>query len=299
MKRFIYIALAVGIIAFISLSFINYRVTTLHEMDKTLAEASGLLYYKGDLITFNDSGNSSVLYVLDIETGEIKRTVSLFGAKKIKWSDWEDITQDENYIYLGDIGNIYGYRDNMNIYRIKKSDFNSKDEVVPETIKFKYKDFQEKVYIEGGINYDAEALCMIDDTLFLFTKEWKSGQTTAYKLPKIPSDSVHLLTKGESFEVDGLISGGAYDAENNNLFLTGYTRTLQPFLYEINDVSSTGLFNGRITKHDLKGTGFTSQIEGVTYHDSKLYLISERIDKTIKGFNIVVPGKLYRVDDVD
>ncbi len=299
MKRFLYIAAGILIITFISLSFIDFRVVTLHEMDKKLAEASGLLYYKGDLITFNDSGNTSELYVLDIKTGEIKRTVTLFGGEKINWSDWEDITQDDNYIYLGDIGNVYGYRDFMNVYRIKKSDFDTKNEVVPEAIKFKYKDFPDKVYIEGGIDYDAESLCYIDGKLILFSKEWKSGKTTAYEIPNQPSDSVYLLTKGESFDVDGMISGGTYDAKNKNLFLVGYTRTLQPFLYEINDATADSLFNGSITKHDLKGTGFTSQIEGVTYNDSKLFLISERIEKTIKGFNITVPGKLYQVNGVD
>ncbi|NER17451.1 hypothetical protein [Spongiivirga citrea] len=299
MKRLLFIGIGIALITFISLSFVDFKVVTLHEMDKKLAEASGLLYYKGDVITFNDSGNSSELFAIDLKTGEIKRTVSLFGAKNIEWSDWEDITEDENYIYLGDIGNFYGYRDFMNVYRIKKSDFDNKDVVAPEAIKFKYKDFQDKVYIEGGIDYDAEALCHIDGKLFLFSKEWKSGKTTAYEIPKEPSDSIHLLTKGESFEVDGLISGGAYDSKKKNLFLTGYTRTLQPFLYEINDVTADAIFDGKITKHDLKGTGFTSQIEGVTYHNSKLYLISERIEKTIKGFNIIVPGKLYQVNGVD
>ena len=38
----------------------------------------------------------------------------------IKNTDWEEISQDKDFIYIGDIGNNSGNRDDLKIYRAGK-----------------------------------------------------------------------------------------------------------------------------------------------------------------------------------
>ena len=78
-----------------------------HELPAEVIETSGLLFLNGKLITHNDSGDDSNLYEIDTITGNITRTVSVSNATNI---DWEDIAQDDTYIYIGDFGNNNGTR---------------------------------------------------------------------------------------------------------------------------------------------------------------------------------------------
>ena len=273
----------------------DFKVQTLYEVDASLAEASGLLHYKDQLITFNDSGNDNKLYVLDKKTGTITRIVEVSNAKNVDWSDWEDITQDDDYIYLGDIGNFYGYRNYMNVHKIKKSDFDHLDVVESETIQFKYKALPERIYNESGIDFDAEAMVHIKGKIYLFTKQWKTGHTALFEIPKHRKKEPYVLQAKHQFKINGLVSGASYNKIKDELYLTGYSKTLQPFLYIYKDFSKTDLDQLNGIKHELAGTGFTCQIEGVTYDEDHIYLISERIEKGIKGFSLVIPGKIYTI----
>jgi hypothetical protein len=67
-----------------------------------LDENSGLIFYNGNIITHNDSGDQANLYEISASTGAIIRTVAITNATNM---DWEDIAQDASYIYIGDIGN--------------------------------------------------------------------------------------------------------------------------------------------------------------------------------------------------
>ena len=70
-------------------------IQSLGVLPATLEESSGLIFYGDRLITHNDSGNLPELYELDPTTLAITRTVVVNNAENI---DWEDLTQDENYI---------------------------------------------------------------------------------------------------------------------------------------------------------------------------------------------------------
>jgi len=80
---------------------------------ESISETSGLIYYDNKLITHNDSGNAAELYEINSVNGSITRTITISNATNI---DWEDIAQDDTYIYIGDIGNNSGSRTDLKFY---------------------------------------------------------------------------------------------------------------------------------------------------------------------------------------
>ena len=75
-------------------------------LPKQIDETSGLEFFKDTFLTHNDSGGKASLYAFN-EAGIILKEYSIMGAENI---DWEDIAQDENYIYISDTGNNKGKR---------------------------------------------------------------------------------------------------------------------------------------------------------------------------------------------
>ena len=146
-------------------------VTLVGTLPETVNETSGLILYNGKLITHNDSGNSTQLFEIDTLSLMISRVVNITNAENV---DWEDITQDDNYIYIGDIGNFNGNRTDLAIYRISKADYDNSDNVSAERIGFSYED-QNNFDSMPNSDWDAEALTMIRGQLTLFTKQWQSN----------------------------------------------------------------------------------------------------------------------------
>ena len=234
-----------------------------------VSETSGLIYFNDQLITHNDSGNSAFLYELDTVNLSVTRTVTVVNAVN---TDWEDLTQDENYIYIGDFGNNLGGREDLVIYRISKSDYLSSDSVMADRIEFSYED---QTVFSGNENsdWDAEAFIALDDQLVLFTKQWQSNGTVAYSIPKLPGTytAVNLGT----YPSEGLITGATYNEISGVLFLVGYSQQLQPFLLRMEELTAVFTFNSTIQKIPLS-IGF-AQIESIDYTDENTYyLTSER-----------------------
>ncbi len=128
-------------------------------MPDIVFETSGLIFYNGKLVTHNDSGNTPQLFEIDTVSLEITRTVTL---KNVENVDWEDIAQDDLYIYIGDFGNNLGTRQDLAIYRIAKSDYNGSDSVMAEVINFEYEDQVDFTNV-GNSDWDAEALFVLND----------------------------------------------------------------------------------------------------------------------------------------
>ena len=99
----------------------NYLMNFIGTLEDEIQETSGLLFVGDELWTHNDSGNENRLYQLDTMTGAVLREVLIANAEN---EDWEDITQDNQYIYIGDFGNNEGTRTDLRIYRILKSSLN-------------------------------------------------------------------------------------------------------------------------------------------------------------------------------
>ena len=242
----------------------NARLTGL--LPQEVHETSGLIFYNGRFITHNDSGNAPRLYELDSTSLEVVRTVSLRNAVN---TDWEDICQDENYIYIGDIGNNAGSREDLRIYRISKADYDISEEVDAEVIAFAYDDQEDFSTVQNS-DWDAEALIVSNGKLVVFTKQWQSNGTRAYTMPAIPGTYTARFLG--SFALNGLATGAVLNKETSVAYLCGYNRFLQPFLLRIPDFDPDNPFGGTVLKTALQ-IGM-AQVEGITYTDAGSYYLS-------------------------
>lgn len=293
MKRIAHIA-----ILFLSLScFSQVTVSEKYVLDNDIRETSGLLVLNDKIITHNDSGDDPKLYELNAGTGAIERVITISNASHI---DWEDITMDDDYIYIGDIGNNNGNRTDLRIYKINKDDFESSETITAEIINFSYEDQTDFTSLPNANNFDAEALTVFDDSLIIFTKNWLNFQTNVYQIPKTPG--THAATRISRGNVQGLITGATISSENPDLFfLSGYDASLIPFLIVIpeNRAPGTDIFNNGFTKVSLENDlEEGSQVEGIfSYALNKLYISREKFEATINGNTIERDPKLYEITE--
>lgn len=238
-----------------------------------LSESSGVIYFNNKLITHNDSGGENALYEVDVVSGLVTRTITISNATNV---DWEDITQDETSIYIGDIGNnSSGNRTDLKIYKISKSDYLSMDSVTAETISFSYSD-QIEFTASGSNNteWDAEALVSFDDTtLMVFSKNWINGVTKGYVVSKTPG-TYALTPLATTLNSLGLITGGTYNASNKKLLLVGYTNVLSPFVWECEGFKGNDVFSGVNTQTALPDSFGLEQIEAIASIDESRYVIT-------------------------
>jgi len=277
---------------FLPVVFLNAQVsaTLVGTLPDDVQESSGLIYYNNKLITHNDSGNSPQLYELDTLSSQIIRTITINNASNI---DWEDITQDESYIYIGDFGNNTGSRQDLTIYRVAKSDFDISNIISAERINFSYEDQTDFSEMQNS-DWDAEAMVDFNDQLLIFTKQWQTNGTVAYSIPKIPG--FYSAKNMGFYNVSGLVTGAAYNKFSNVLMLLGYSPQLQPFILRMDELTTNFSFNGTEEKTGL-GIGF-SQVEGITYSDSNTYYISsERFQNNVPP--ITLASQLYTFETND
>lgn len=268
------------------------NITEKYNLPDAVSETSGLLFFNGKLITHNDSGDAANLYELDTITGNVARTINITNATNV---DWEDITQDNTYIYIGDFGNnSNGNRQDLKIYRVLKSDYLNNTSITSETITFSYEDQTDFTSQPNNTNFDAEAISIYKNQLVIFTKNWKDNTVNAYTIPKTIWN--HSAKKVSTYNSNGLITGSTYNKDDDSFLLSGYTSSGSPFLIhvKINGISNDDIFSGIIEKTDINSSISASQIEGITLISDQKYFLSR--EKVVIP-NFVLNQKLYRFDN--
>lgn len=249
-------------------------VSTSHNyiLDDVLSETSGLIYWNGVLWTHNDNGDN-ILYKLNPNDGSIAGNISL--DPQIN-KDWEAITQDGDYIYVGDFGNnLNGNRTDLKILRISKTSIIAGNPQI-DIISFSFSD-QSDFSPTGtnNTNYDCEAFIIKDDFIFLFTKEWISNKTRVYKLPKVPGEYSAELQS--TYDVQGLITDAVYYKDRGIIALCGYSKLLQPFVFLLYDFEDDKFFSGNKRKLNIDLP--FHQVEGIATNDGLNYFITnEKFD---------------------
>lgn len=247
--------------------------TLVSTLDTVLNETSGLIHVNGELWTILDSGNPDRIYGIDPATGTIARAVVLSGATNV---DWEEITTDGTWGYVGDFGNNGGIRTDLRVYRFPLDQLSDPEAVtiLAETIDFAYADQTEFVLAYDNNDRDCEAIVAVDDSLFLFTKNWTNGLTNVYALPAWPGQ--HLAVRVDSFDVQGLVTGATLHPETGDLVLLGYSGNEGvPFLWVFSGFEGRRFFNGRAVRRDLDLS--MVQTEGITWtQEGDLLITNER-----------------------
>ncbi|MDO5607958.1 MAG: hypothetical protein Q4G08_05815 [Capnocytophaga sp.] len=248
----------------------SLRVNKLYELPKSCDETSGLEYIDGNILSVNDKGNTEEVFVFS-EKGKLRHTITLENAKN---HDWEDISSNSEYVFVGDIGNNNATRKELTIYAFPKEKLSEK-EISAQTIHFSYK---KQTSFEKSVRnhpFDAEAMFALENELIIIGKDWTYTNTWLYRLPIEFGDTVHSLSPKEVIKLDGLITGADYNPDTQMVAFCGYkgkTNYLWLSRYE------NGRFLGQMSQYELvKLHG--AQIEGITFKDDNTLIISSEITK--------------------
>ena len=257
------------------------HVKKLAKLDKTILETSGLVWCNDTLFTHNDSGGEPCLYGINLDDGSV---AGLRCFNNMRNTDWEDVTADDTYLYVGDIGNNSGTRRPLVIYRVAKADVGKPGAQI-DSIAFSFADQTDFVPMFRRTAYDCEALFVAGDWLMVFTKDWKDKRSRLYRIPKTPGN--YSLQPCLELDVRGLITGADFNRELNVLAVIGYEKNFpfNPLLYFIGlNPDYTAIVNYARIELPLKN----KQTEGIVWENNNSLLISNE-------YLIKVPARMHRI----
>lgn len=248
------------------------------DLSEDIPESSGIELINGSLWTHNDSGDGPFLHEISTTDNERIRTVILQDAEH---KDYEDITADADFVYVGDFGNNSGNRQDLRIYRFSKIDLQSSDTISVSEIRFDFSDQSDFDNETSKHNFDCEAMIAVEDSLYLFSKSHADEQTKLYRLPKVPgANTAELIGQ---YDTQGLITGAALAKESSTLCLLGYNidqnpKTFKPFVWIFYEYPERQFFRG---KHKRINLPVFTQTEGICYQSNgRFYISSEREEGT-------------------
>ncbi|MEM5499945.1 hypothetical protein WNY77_21285 [Paraglaciecola mesophila] len=193
----------------------GYSIIESHSLPSELEESSALFCAgKDQIYSINDSGNAPIIFQLS-DNGDI---LSQRSPENVKNKDWEALTADDEFFYVGDIGNNRGTRKNVTIYKFPR-DVNVNAKTV--NMSLAYEGNNTKANESLNHDFDAEALVAVDDDLVLFSKSWRSDLLNVYLVDKNKGKqklSANITVEG----IPGVITGADYDKMNEQYVLVGY-----------------------------------------------------------------------------
>ena len=213
------------------------------ELPISVYETSGLEIINGNLVTINDSGNPSNLYYFNQDGELLFRRI----FNQLKNNDWEDLTADEEFIYIADTGNNIDTREDLQIIKIPIDSENNYFEIInfhyPEQVKF--------ITLEKSSQYDAEGLITIGENLIIFTKNKLKKITEIYTLPKIAG--TYEAKKIGSLNIQSIITGADYDSKTKLLALTGSLsfKGDKYYIFKIKDFDPKKPINNQIDMYEI------------------------------------------------
>ena len=245
---------------------INIKPEYSKPLNDSIKETSGLISFNDLLWTHNDDHDKTI-YGLD-SIGKIKKRIILKNSTN---NDWEEISQDSSHIYIGDFGNNYsGNRTDLKILKIQKKTFLEEDPII-ETISFSYADQTELSPKKANTtDFDCEAFIVTKDSIYLFTKQWKSSKTSIYILPNESGN--HVAQLKETLDTKGLVTGATYLESKKIIALCGYSKKGRPFMYLLYDFKNHDFLSGNKRRINLKLS--FHQIEGIATKDGLHYYLT-------------------------
>lgn len=254
---------------------------TTYKLDTQLNEISGLEQLnETTLVAINDSGNDAELHLIDL-TGKYLKTVLVKNAINV---DWEDLAIDDNYLYIGDIGNNQNKRKDLCVYKVKIADVLSKKEVIAQKISFYYSDQTEFPPQKRQLNFDAEGMIVYKESIYIFSKNrtdpW-TGISTVYTLPKqrgsYKAKKHSELYVGEQGWWQDAITGA--DIFKDQLYILTYSRVFQ---LNIADLDRSPSFTQEFKR--------MTQKESIVVLDKNTFFIADEMKRAMGG------GNLYKIE---
>jgi len=280
MNKLILILLVFGVFSF--RGYAQLDVLKIKSLSHSMNETSGLVFYQNKyLITHNDGGNESELFVLDT-LGNLIKKINLIDTRN---KDWEDLTQDnKGDLYVGDFGNNFNKRKKNQIY-IVKNGFIYKDKVETEKITFWYEDQHNFPPQKENLNFDCEAFFYKDGFLYLLTKCRSKPFTGISKVYRIPAQKgKHKAKLVGQFQFCSTawqfcsVTSADYDFKSNTLSVLTYGR-----LYVVSNIKNNEFWNGTIKKYNIEKL---KQREALAYVSPGQWFMTDEFRKGFGGGNL-------------
>lgn len=270
------------IFGFSTLSFGQLRVKKIIDLPHKMYETSGLLLYKNKyLITHNDGGNKSEIYILNKKGAHLK-TIDIEDTKNY---DWEDLAQDDKgNIYIGDFGNNNNNRKKLQILIIKNG-FIDKKNVDPKKITFWYEDQDKFPPKKSNLNFDCEAFFYKDSSLYLLTKCRTKPFTGISRMYQIPAKKGKHKAKligqfqfcSTSWQFCSVTSAD-YDKKSNTLTVLTYGK-----LYVVTNIKNNEFWKGDISVYNIP---YIKQREAIAYIGKGRWYLTDEYKKGLGGGNL-------------
>lgn len=273
-----------------------------------LKESSGLQWVNNSLWSFNDRGGTPDLYRIDTASKAILQTVRLGGATNV---DWEEVSYDGTYFYVGDFGNnLNGFRKDLKIYKFPYSlipDYTTNpdaaiDSAKIEVINFTYSDQKDTAASPlDSTKFDCEAMIVSGGKIHLFTKDWIDYTSTHYVINSTHAGT-YVATPADTLNTGYLVTAASKAPDKEFVVLLGYIvgNGSQPYIspgnhymHLLSDYSNGKYFNGNKRKINLPTASEMGQAEGITFrNDDYGYISNERFKKSIGPVDIISVQKL-------
>jgi hypothetical protein len=247
--------------------FFNAINAQTYPLSSHLKEISGLEFINDSiLVAHNDSGNSPHLFLIS-HKGNVIKKILVSNATNI---DWEDVASDDEFLYIGDIGNNMNKRKDLKIYRIKITDLLIADSVIASPMHIAYADQKAYPPNKNERNFDSECLISAYGDLWIFTKNHSEpfdGYSKVYRF-KFQSESyleipiftsINMGTDGYYFDTPT-----AGDFQNDKFYLNTYNRYL---IFELKENEF------KLVKK--KNFNDYNQKEALTIHNSSIWVANE------------------------
>lgn len=137
--------------------------------------------------------------------------------------DWEDITTDnKGNLIIADFGNSESNnRRDLCLYYIFEPHPSVGQTSVQKKVFFAYPDQKE---VPSPVrNFDAEAIFHAHDHVYILTKHRDDTGTTLYRLDSEEPNKINMLTKLESFDTRGEVTGASVSEDGRRLAVLTYT----------------------------------------------------------------------------
>lgn len=251
-------------------------------LSEKVDEQSGIVWYDKLFWVNNDSGCEPELYAYN-KSGKLQRTVHI---KNINNADWEDLTDDSEYFYIGEFGNNYGRRKDLRVLRVAKSQLTEEQniELTADVLTFEWADQHNFEKRKHNHDFDCEAFFSYGDSLYLFSKNWANYKTRMYVMPKTKGH--HKLSPKTEFNTGFMVTGADISSDGKQVSLIGY-KDFKTYMYLLTDYKGTEFFSGNKTWVDMSPLG-GAQTEGIVYGENdSLFICTEKTNQ---------PQSIYRVE---
>ncbi len=241
----------------------------------------------------NDSGDTSRLFAIDrygktvIPTHQQNR---FYGGEPVPgkepWEglnilfaanqDWEDITIDQNLIYIGDIGNNANDRRDLGVYILYEP--NPRETATARTLGFIPIRYPEQTeYPARQWHFDCEAMFVAGEKLYFITKhrkpgkhmEWEAG-ANLYRLDTRHTHAANVLTRVDSHPTLTLVTGADLSPNGKHLAVVSYVGI---WVMDRPGQGDQWLSGGRLRGLPLN-YATTRQVEAVAWVDDDTILIT-------------------------